>query len=102
MSKSNIEISKIINKNNLNNEFENIKKREQITNEQDLLSKYKLAKPFENFREEEKRELFKRLDNFIQAIHLTPNTFPVEILTLQLPLLRLFHDIYNKMACLFL
>lgn len=55
-------------------------KPSQKLSESDLLSKYKLAKPFDSMSEEEKKSLYNKLDNFLEAIYLIPNSFPIEIL----------------------
>lgn len=52
----------------------------EIKSETDLLSKYKLAKPYDSFNEDEKKSLFGKLDNFLEAVYLSPTTFPREVL----------------------
>ncbi len=49
-------------------------------NEKDILSKYKLSRPYDSMSEDEKKELFRRLDNFLEAIYLSPTYFPKDIL----------------------
>ena len=46
----------------------------------DFLQKYKLIKPYDSCTDDEKKELFKKLDNFLEAIYLSPTYFPLEIL----------------------
>lgn len=47
----------------------------------DYLKKYKLQKPYESLNEDEKKDIFHKLDNFLEVIYLTPQVFPKEILS---------------------
>lgn len=49
-------------------------------NSVDYFGKYRLIKPYKSLSEDEKKELFRRLDNFLEAIYLAPSYFPIEIL----------------------
>lgn len=48
--------------------------------ESSLLNKYKLSKPYDKLNDEEKKDIFHKLDNFLECVYLAPNIFPLEIL----------------------
>jgi hypothetical protein len=94
---SEISISNSNNKNNKNNNDNNNNNNSQSSNkekkefntdkqnekekENSILNKYKLEKPYDSLNEEEKKEIFKRLDNFLECIYLCPTVFPNDILS---------------------
>jgi len=70
--------------NYLNRNFNNINRntKDEIGNRDktiDYLAKYKLEKGYELLTEEEKKNLFEKLDNLLEAIYLSPTYFPKEI-----------------------
>jgi hypothetical protein len=57
--------------------------KKEIENEKEnlILNKYKLEKPYDSLNEDERKEIFKKLDNFLECVYLCPTVFPNDILT---------------------